>query len=90
MNWVADENIDRQIVEALRQHDHNVTYVPEIARIASDEDVLRIAADESALLATADKDFGEMVFRQGRVSAGVVLVRLAGLPALQKARKKKL
>jgi hypothetical protein len=37
------------------------------------------------LLATADKDFGELVFRQRRVHAGVVLVRLAGLPTAAKA-----
>jgi len=29
-------------------------------------------------LLTADKDFGELIFRQGMVSSGVVLVRLAG------------
>jgi hypothetical protein len=28
---------------------------------------------------TADKDFGELVFRQGAVHSGVVLLRLAGL-----------
>ena len=28
---------------------------------------------------TADKDFGELVFRQQQVNAGVLLIRLAGL-----------
>ena len=37
------------------------------------------------LLLTADKDFGELVFRQHRVTAGVVLIRLAGLSAGAKA-----
>jgi len=32
-----------------------------------DEEVLTKANQESALLVTADKDFGELVFRQGRV-----------------------
>lgn len=36
-------------------------------------------------LVTADKDFGELVFRQRRVNAGIVLLRLAGLPAGLKA-----
>jgi hypothetical protein len=34
---------------------------------------------------TADKDFGELVFRQGRVHAGVILLRLAGLTVGAKA-----
>ena len=38
-----------------------------------------------ALLLTADKDFGELVFRQGKAQNGVVLLRLAGLPAARKA-----
>jgi hypothetical protein len=33
---------------------------------------------------TADKDFGELVFRQNQVHAGVVLIRLAGLSAERK------
>ena len=85
MKWVADENIDRQIVEALRADDHQVFYVLETAPTAADEDVLAMASDESALLLTADKDFGELVYRQGRASAGVVLIRLAGIPSGQKA-----
>ena len=34
---------------------------------------------------TGDKDFGELVFRLGRVAFGVILVRLAGLPDPSKA-----
>ncbi len=34
---------------------------------------------------TADKDFGEMVFRQRRITEGVVFIRLAGLSQRRKA-----
>ena len=51
----------------------------------SDDAVLDLANRESALLLTADKDFGELVFRLGRVASGVILVRLAGLPDSSKA-----
>jgi predicted nuclease of predicted toxin-antitoxin system len=34
---------------------------------------------------TADKDFGELVFRQQRLSPGIILIRLAGMPANEKA-----
>ena len=36
------------------------------------------------MLVTADKDFGELVFRQGAVHTGVVLLRLAGLQNVTK------
>lgn len=45
----------------------------------SDDLVLDRANARGALLITADKDFGELVFRQGLVNSGVVLLRLAGL-----------
>lgn len=41
--------------------------------------VLNLANQEMAILLTADKDFGELVFRQRRLTSGVVLIRLAGL-----------
>jgi len=34
---------------------------------------------------TADKDFGELIFRQGYVKRGIVLFRLAGLSSNEKA-----
>jgi predicted nuclease of predicted toxin-antitoxin system len=51
----------------------------------SDGVVLDLANRETALLLTADKDFGELVFRQHRLTTGVVLIRLAGLSSTYKA-----
>ena len=47
--------------------------------------MIQRANHESALLITADKDFGELVFRQGRIAYGVVLIRLHGLSSPRKA-----
>lgn len=85
MNFLADESLDRPIVERLRQEGYAVQYVAEMAAGISDQRVLELANQQSALLLTADKDFGELVFRQRRVTTGVVLVRLAGLPSTRKA-----
>lgn len=84
MKLAADENVDRAIVDALRQAGHDVWYVAEAAAGITDEQVLETALRNSALLLTSDKDFGELVFRQGRASSGVLLLRLAGVPGLQK------
>lgn len=47
--------------------------------------MLRCIERSGALLITADRDFGELVFRLGRIHAGVVLIRLAGLSLEAKA-----
>ena len=85
MNLLADESVDRQIVERLRHDGHRVLYVAEMATGVSDEVVLMRANQQGAVLVTADKDFGELVYRQGRIHAGVLLLRLAGLAPTAKA-----
>lgn len=85
MNFLADESVDRQIVDRLRQQGHAVLFVAEMEPGISDDTVLQLAHRESAVLLTADKDFGEAVFRQRRLTSGVVLVRLAGLSPAVKA-----
>lgn len=85
MNLLADENVDMQVVRRLREDGHEVLYIAEMEPGIPDEKVLAIANERGALLLTADKDFGELVFRLRRISGGVILARLAGLPPLRKA-----
>lgn len=85
MNLLIDESVDRQVVEMLREDGHNVVYISELDPGIPDETVLSIANNRGALLVTADKDFGELVFRRQQLNAGVLLIRLAGLPPQSKA-----
>jgi predicted nuclease of predicted toxin-antitoxin system len=85
MNFLADESVDNPIIERLRHDGHDVLAVLEMEPSISDEIVLERANQKGALLLTADKDFGEIVFRQRRITAGVVLIRLAGLSPGTKA-----
>ena len=66
-------------MDILREGGHEVQYVAELEPGIGDEEVLEGANKSGALLMTGDKDFGELVFRQGRVTSGVVLLRLEGL-----------
>ncbi|MBN1593821.1 MAG: DUF5615 family PIN-like protein, partial [Candidatus Coatesbacteria bacterium] len=43
----------------------------------SDEEVINLAADNNALVLTADKDFGDLIYRQGIKTSGVILIRLS-------------
>jgi predicted nuclease of predicted toxin-antitoxin system len=85
VNFVADESLDLQIVKRLRQDGHIISYITEIQPGVTDDIVLNLANQEGRVLLTADKDFGELVFRLGRASFGVVLIRLSGLVSSQKA-----
>lgn len=86
MNLLADESVDRHIVERLRQDGHDVLYIAEAEPSIPDATVFELANEKAALLVTEDKDFGEIVFRDNRLSSGgVVLLRLAGLPSAKKA-----
>lgn len=86
MNLLADESVERQIVERLRLDGQEVLYVAEMEPGIEDEVVLERANEKLALLVTGDKDFGELVFRDRRLATGgVILIRLAGLMAQTKA-----
>lgn len=86
MNFLADEGIDLQIVSLLREEEHNVIYVAELTPGISDKSVLELANTDQRKLLTAEKDFGELVFRQGLLTNGVILTRLSGLAPESKAR----
>jgi predicted nuclease of predicted toxin-antitoxin system len=85
MNLLADEGLERVVVERLRRDGHSVGWVAELAPSVPDEEVLRLAIAGGAVLVTEDKDFGELVYRRRLGHTGVVLVRLEGLPNALKA-----
>jgi predicted nuclease of predicted toxin-antitoxin system len=72
-------------VERLRQSGYRVWYVAEMEPEISNDVVLGLANREGAILLTADKDFGELVFRQWRMTRGIILIRLAGISPARKA-----
>jgi predicted nuclease of predicted toxin-antitoxin system len=84
MKFLADENIDKIIVDRLRRDEQVIFYVPEMQPGLSDDDIITWANQEAAVIITADKDFGELIFRQKRISNGVVLLRLAGVDSERK------
>jgi predicted nuclease of predicted toxin-antitoxin system len=87
MKILADENIEREFVEALREADFDVMSVRESFIGFADDEILQIAVDEKAVILTYDTDFGELVFRFSLKSYGVILLRLSGLSLVEKNRK---
>ncbi len=79
LKLLANENLPRQLVAALRSRGHDVRWVLEEQRGIADPVVLREALAEQRVLLTGDKDFGDLVFREGRdASCGVILMRVHG------------
>ena len=85
MKLVADEGVDKPIVDALRIAGFDVIYILETNRGADDIFILTLSNDEERILLTQDKDFGELVFRLKNAHYGVVLIRLNGYSAFDKA-----
>jgi predicted nuclease of predicted toxin-antitoxin system len=83
--FLADAGVERPVVEHLRKEGYTIYYVGEMQPGLSDDMVLDLSNQVGAVLLTLDKDFGELVFRQARITAGVVLIRLFGLSPLEKA-----
>lgn len=77
MNLFADESVNAALVRRLRQEGHDVLYAHESSPGAPDNQILDSANREHRVLITFDKDFGELVFRQGLITTGVLLVRLS-------------
>jgi predicted nuclease of predicted toxin-antitoxin system len=84
MKIVADENVDRLVIERLRSNGHEVLSIAQEFRSSPDTEVLSISNNERALLLTEDKDFGELVFHKKRSHFGVLLVRLEGVSRPQR------
>lgn len=87
MKFTADEGVDAPIVKILRENGHDVFYIAEEEPSIPDTDVLDIASLRHDILITQDKDFGELVFKNQLPHNGVILIRLAGITAKDKAQK---
>lgn len=81
MRYYADECLDRQIVSSLRAAGADVTEAAALAKGAADADVLASGSADDRVILTEDKGFGALVYRDGRASAGVVLIRMDRIDA---------
>ena len=76
MNFLADENIETAMVRWLRDRGHDVVWAREDFASSKDAAVLETCNRSSRILLTRDLDFGELVFREPRVTRGIILLRV--------------
>ncbi|MDF5718855.1 MAG: DUF5615 family PIN-like protein [Rhizonema sp. NSF051] len=77
MRFLANENFPADAVEALRDQDHDVTWIRTDAPGITDVEVLNQAQSDERILLTFDKDFGELAFRSHLpATCGIILFRI--------------
>jgi predicted nuclease of predicted toxin-antitoxin system len=81
MRVLIDSCVSGQAAAVVRQAGHDVVWCGDWPSDPGDEQILRTSDADSRVLVTIDKDFGELVFVQGIIHAG--LIRLAGFRAAE-------
>ena len=76
MRFLVDECTGPAVGAWLRDQNHDVFSVFDQARGMDDDDIIQKALDEQWVLITNDKDFGDKVYRDGRLHRDVILLRL--------------
>jgi len=76
MHFLADQDVYRTTIDALKEWGHDVVPIKEIGMArARDENLLSAARKADRILITRDKDFGELLFLKEEMGAGVIFLR---------------
>jgi predicted nuclease of predicted toxin-antitoxin system len=76
MRFIVDESTGQGVANFLKALGHDVAVVAEEMLQAEDQDILARAVADARIVVTNDKDFGDLVFRNGLPHAGILLLRL--------------
>jgi predicted nuclease of predicted toxin-antitoxin system len=77
MRFIVDECTGPAVAHWLRSQGYDVISVFEECRGIDDEEIMDKAVAHDSILITSDKDFGQKVFREGKIHQGVILMRLS-------------
>ena len=84
MRFLADENIEKPVVDWLRGMGHDVLWAVESCPGAPDDSVLRLAQAQTRVIITNDKGFGATVYRLRKPIPGLILIRASRDKAAEK------
>ncbi|MBI4686173.1 MAG: DUF5615 family PIN-like protein [Nitrospirae bacterium] len=84
VRFIADVNVEKPIVDYLSEDGYDIKWIPNYDCEITDENLLNLANKEKRILITNDKDFGELIFLQEKLSTGIILIRIKG----QKTKEK--
>jgi predicted nuclease of predicted toxin-antitoxin system len=84
---LLDENVSPIIGVALADAGHDVSAAVAVCPGALDTDLVAIASTEARIIVSEDKDFGELVFRDGLRPPGLIRLMLPGYWPAEKATR---
>jgi len=76
LKFLVDIGVSKQVEIWLKEQGYDTKAMRDIDPKAEDGVILKTAVSESRMVVTMDKDFGELVFKSGRLHAGVLILRL--------------
>ncbi|CAN5570840.1 hypothetical protein BH11BAC5_BH11BAC5_42420 [soil metagenome] len=72
---LADENIFRGLITALRDNGYDVFSIFEESRGVSDIAISQLSLQPERIILTEDKDFGNIIFEKKMPATGVIFLR---------------
>jgi len=86
IKFLADVNVEKPLVDYLSKQGYDIKWVPDYNCEVPDEGLLQLANEEKRIFITNDKDFGDLIFLQKKVSAGTILFRVKGQKSQEKIK----
>ena len=87
--FIADVNVEKTLVDFLKAQGFDIIWIPDYDCKLNDDELLKLANKENRVLITNDKDFGELVFLQKKLTTGIILIRIKGQDVKKKLRSLK-
>ncbi len=87
MKFIANENVPIASVKVLRGRGYDVIAIGENNQSTKDEEVIRFAIADARTILTFDRDYGELVFKDGyKPIAGVIYFRVESFEPAEPAQ----
>jgi predicted nuclease of predicted toxin-antitoxin system len=86
IKFLADVNVEKLLVDYLSKQGYDIKWVPDYNCEMPDEDLLQLANEEKRIFITNDKDFGDLIFLQKKLSVGTILFRVKGQKTEEKIK----
>lgn len=84
IKFLANVNVEKPLVDFLDEKGFDIKWITNIDKRMPDARVCEIANKEQRVIITNDKDFGEIVFLQKKITYGVILLRIKGQNSSEK------
>ncbi|CAG0942871.1 hypothetical protein BROC_02037 [Candidatus Brocadiaceae bacterium] len=84
IKFLANVNVEKPLIDFLEEKGFDVKWVTNIDKRMPDDRVCEIANSEQRIIITNDKDFGEIVFYQQKITYGIILLRVKGQKSSEK------